>query len=286
MVDPVSPVIMTPGEDPEMEQAGVKARQTFRYFWREVAWERRRIVPALDMTIVKAAFSDPPEVRAKNPEGLEVEFMWMTDIDFDGRQVTGTLVNSPMSLQSFSEGDQVKIPGKQICDWMYVRTGDTYGGFTIDLMRSRMSKSERKQHDQAWGFDFGEVGIIDLVPPEYLGEPRKKKGLFSLFSAATSTPQDYAAVSKLEHPMSVNMRESFDEMLTENPKALNETDDHGFTYLHQLALAGSWDGVDVCLKHNADPQKTAANGLTPFALAKSLSWKKVMARLEEAGTTK
>src|SRR5688572_859453 len=132
MVNPESPVIFSPGEDPEMEQAGVKARQTFRYLWREIAWERRRIVPGLDATIVKAAFSDPPEVRAKNPEGLEVEFMWMTDIDFDGRQVTGTLVNSPMSLQSFSEGDQVKISGKQICDWMYVYTGETYGGFTID----------------------------------------------------------------------------------------------------------------------------------------------------------
>jgi hypothetical protein len=50
-----------------------------------------------------------------------------------------------------------------------------------------------------------------------------------------------------------------------------------------LSLAGSWDGVDVCLKHGADPSEAAPNGMTPFALAKSLGWKKVMARLEEVG---
>jgi hypothetical protein len=44
--------------DPEMQAAYEKARATFRYFWREVAWEQRRIVPGLDLAAVKAPFSD------------------------------------------------------------------------------------------------------------------------------------------------------------------------------------------------------------------------------------
>jgi hypothetical protein len=35
--------------DPEMQRAYESARATFRFFWRELAWERRRIVPALDL---------------------------------------------------------------------------------------------------------------------------------------------------------------------------------------------------------------------------------------------
>jgi ankyrin repeat protein len=83
--------------------------------------------------------------------------------------------------------------------------------------------------------------------------------------------------------MSVNMRESLEQTLTENPNRLHETDDHGYSFLHQLSLAGSLDGVDVCLKLGADPNKPASNGMTPFALAKCLGWKKVMARLQQAG---
>ncbi len=82
--------------------------------------------------------------------------------------------------------------------------------------------------------------------------------------------------------MSVNMRDSFDKTLQENPKLLHQADDHGFTFLHQLALAGSFDGVDVCLKHGADAEAPATNGMKPFDLAKCLSWKRVMERLQQA----
>ena len=283
MANSESPVYASPGDDSEMEQAAARARQTFRFFWREMAWERRRIIPGLELAAVKGSFADPPEVRAQNPEGLEVEHMWLIDVDFDGRRIRGTLINSPLSLKTFQEGDEVAISGKQLCDWMYVVEGKVYGGFTVDLLRSRMKKGERKQHDQAWGFDFGEVGVVNLVPPDWIGEtPAKKKGLFSR-GGANDVQQDYAKVAAAEHPMSVNMRDSFEETLRENPGLIGEADDRGFTFLHQLALAGSWDGVDVCLKHGADPKQAASNGMTPYTLAKSRGWKKVMARLEEAG---
>lgn len=284
MTDSESPIFASPADDPEMDQAAAKARQTFRFFWREMSWERRRIIPGLELAAVKGSFSDPPQIRAQNPDGLEVEHMWLIDVDFDGRKISGTLINSPHSLKTFHEGDQVSISGKQLCDWMYVIDGMVYGGFTVDLMRSRMAKGERKQHDQAWGFDFGEVGIVNLVPPEFIGEPAaKRKGLLSGFGSKPTPQQDYAKVSASEHPMSANMRESLDQTMAENPDFVHEADDRGYSMLHQLSLAGSFDGVDVCLKHGADPSKAAQNGMTPMALAKSLGWKKVMARLQQAG---
>jgi uncharacterized protein YegJ (DUF2314 family) len=284
MTDSEFPVLPLPPEDAEMEQAAAKARQTFRFFWRELAWEQRRIVPGLELATVKGSFWDPPEIRAENPGGFEVEHMWLLEVDFDGRQLEGTLINSPHSLKSFREGDRVTISGEQVLDWMYSIAGNLYGGFTVDLLRSRMGKGERKQHDRAWGFDFGEVGIVNLVPPEYIGgSPSRRKGFLSRFSSSSPVPQDYSLVAATEHPMSVNMRDSLDETLTKTPELVHETDHRGYSFLHQLSLAGSWDGVDVCLKHGASPAKAAPNGMTPIALAKCLNWERVIERLQQTG---
>ena len=71
-----SPVFMFDNSDPEMQQAYEKARATFRYFWREVAWERRRIIPALDLACVKAAFSDAKATKAGGkPRYTELEWI-------------------------------------------------------------------------------------------------------------------------------------------------------------------------------------------------------------------
>lgn len=273
-----APVFFHPGADSEMDQASANARKTFRFFWRELAWERRRIIPGLSIAAVKACLTDPPEVRAQNPEALEAEHMWLSDIDFDGRRVQGTLLNSPHSLQSYSEGDTVEIAGKQLSDWMYVVMDEVCGGYTIDVLRSRMSKGERKQHDDAWGLNFGAVGNLKLVPDSYLGTPAKK-GWFG--RGPQPEPQKLEQVAALEHPMSVNMRESLDEEIAADREILSQTDEHGFTILHQLALAGSYDGVEVCMKHNADAKQPAKNGMTPYRLAKSLGWTRVMKLLPE-----
>lgn len=50
--------------DAEMREAYRRAQAKFRYVWRGLVWERRRIVPALDLARVKAYFTDgeaPPK---------------------------------------------------------------------------------------------------------------------------------------------------------------------------------------------------------------------------------
>jgi uncharacterized protein len=84
-----SKVFMFDPNDPEMQEAYNQARVTFRYFWREIAWERRRILPALDVACVKAPFSDSESVE----DHSEVEQMWLGSIDFDGQFVSGELLN-------------------------------------------------------------------------------------------------------------------------------------------------------------------------------------------------
>ncbi|MBY0456182.1 MAG: DUF2314 domain-containing protein, partial [Gemmataceae bacterium] len=75
MSDSQSPMFMVDGDDPAMQQACANARANFRYFWREVARDRRRIVPALGFACVKAPFADPV---GDGPDGKSrVEQMWV-----------------------------------------------------------------------------------------------------------------------------------------------------------------------------------------------------------------
>src|SRR6476646_8196498 len=104
-----SKVFMADNSDPEMQQAYQNARACFRYFWREVAWERRRIVPALDLAYGKAPFSAGAQ-GAHTPGTPAVEHMWLSEVDFDGQVVSGVLMNAPNWLKTLRKGDDVRSP--------------------------------------------------------------------------------------------------------------------------------------------------------------------------------
>jgi len=44
------------GESDELKAAVASAQATFKFFWRELSWEARRIVKSLDMAAVKMSF--------------------------------------------------------------------------------------------------------------------------------------------------------------------------------------------------------------------------------------
>ena len=253
-----SKVFMFGGDDPEMLAASEKARATFKYFWRELAWERRRIIPALDLACVKAAFTDgtPAEGAASD---VEVEHMWVENVDFDGEAVSGNLLNSPNWLKSVQAGDDVRVPLDEVTDWMYVIGGEVYGAYTVNLLRARMDKRERKEHDKAWGLKFGDPERIRVVAEQ----------------------KSDAVIG--EHPMSENMGPSLKTALKANPKLLTDPDDRGWTMLHHQALAGSAASVKILLEGGADANAKTANGMTPLALARTLGWDNVVALLVAHG---
>ena len=248
----MSKVVLSDYEDPEMRAACQKARDTFRFFWREVAWERRRIVLGLDTAVVKAPFSDGPS-RKKSRDTPDTEHMWVSDVDFDGRDVTGTMMNTPNWIKSVKQGDDVRVPLEKISDWMYVVGGDVFGAYTVNLLRSRMGRKERQEHDDAWGLNFGDPDKIRTVPDKF--------------------------VVAGEHAMSEAMAGSLEEQLAKDPSLVRSKDDRGWTLLHQEAMAGSGPTVTVLLKAGADPKAKNADGRTPLDLARALGWDRVVALL-------
>jgi uncharacterized protein YegJ (DUF2314 family) len=279
----MSKVFLHQDNDPEMAKACSTAKQTFRIFWRELLWERHRIVPGLDLACVKFPFVDPPSGQPQI-DTPEAEQMWLSDCSFDGATITGTLINSPNWLKSVKEGDTIRKPISEMSDWMYAVSGKVYGGFTVHLLRKQMSNSERRSHDNAWGLDFGDPETPRLAPAEWYSKTGETKSSF--FGKLLAKPAPNLALEEIvrqDHPMAVSMSASFEKHLNESPDELHSIGDDGMSLLHVHCLAGSTPIVDILLKHGADPNAAAKNGMTPLRLAKLFSWSRIIDLLTKAG---
>jgi len=255
-----SEVFWADGANPKMVEASKSAQQTFKYFWREQSWEYRRIVPALTFACVKIAFTQETEDSA-NPI---VEHMWINEVDFDGNHVMGVLVNDPHELTNVSNGDSIKVPLNQISDWLFAcysqeesSNPKTYGGFTIQAMRSEMTDPERTEHDNAWGLDFGDYNEILLVYEQ------------------KENPENL-----IEHPMSKNMREKLMDFLKEYPDEISSVDENGLTLLHRETIAGNRAIVEVLLSVGADKNAKTNHGETALDLARKVHWEHIIPMLE------
>lgn len=237
------PVYYTPAED--MAGAVGAARATFRYFWREMSWEMRRIIPGNALSAVKLEFFDEP--------GGHVEHMWVAHPSFDGVELEGELINQPHQLRGVRQGQMVSLPLARLSDWIIGRGERAYGAFTVQELRKTMSAADRRAHDDAWGFDFGDPERPAVMP--YEGGP------------------------DVEHPMSVNMAVELPAHIAQNPEFVRTTMGGGFQPLHLDALGGNLAQVDIYLSSGADPNAKTDRGLTPLDLARVLGWEKVIARL-------
>ena len=267
---------MFDNDDPEMQQAYQAAQASFRYFWRELSWEKRRIVPGLDMTMVKLPFTDGPRTDGNS----EFEQMWIGEIGFDGDSVSGKLLNSPNWLTSVRAGDAVSVPFGNLTDWMMTTDGRAYGGFTVNVMRSRMSRRERDEHDQAWGLDFGDPGDVQV---EIKRESKPKGGLIAGLFDRGSRQQVVPDVFR-DHPMCVNMLPKIEAHLQADRSIASTIGDDGWTLLHQEALSGNLGVVKLLVSHGAPTSARTPNGYTAAELAQKIGWPNIADYINEHTT--
>lgn len=280
MTNEQSQVFPNPVDDPAMVRASELARATFRYFWRELSWDRRRIVPALDVAAVKIEFADAESVELGSPPPSE--HMWVSDIDFDGDLVAGRLMNQPKWVRSVGAGDLVRLPLAQIDDWMYSRLDRAYGGFTVNLMRSRMTPIELHGHDDGWGLEFGDPAHVEVMPNYAAENPEqvKKPGIFGRARQPQAPPPlDLDA----EHPMALTMVPTYTEQVRNQPSIMHHRDERGWTQLHHFALGGSVACTQVLLDFGADPRALTDDGISAAQLAHSLGWNDVVELLQRHG---
>lgn len=239
-----SPVTYHDGDDPEIAEASRRARESFKYFWKEASLDFNRVIPAVEIATVKVPFNDGP----KDPEST-IEHMWLIDLDFDGEVIRGVLMNSPNKLKSVKAGDTVEVKVNEITDWICVSSGEVYGGYTVQVARKRMGEAERNEFDTAWGLDFPPPGEVVLPP--------------------NPSPFEAVLARKLEAD------------LGRNAKLLSYQDDDGRTLLHRNALYGQSLLVEVLIKAGADPTIKCNRGWTAVDYARAAQWENIVEQLKE-----
>lgn len=124
-------------EDQEMNEAIQKANQTFSEFDKALKND----------TANYNNFS--VKVRFKTVKGGE--HIWLGDIFLKDEKYFGIVDNLPAETREIGEGDTIEVDIKNISDWMYVDSGKLRGGYTIRVLRNRMSDVEKKQFDEEYG---------------------------------------------------------------------------------------------------------------------------------------
>jgi len=149
-------IIEVDSEDKEMEAAIKKAQDTFvSQFIKMTADEK--IKQQITLALLKVEFTPPKDEEANNEEDaeeFESEHMWVKNATFDGKMITGILASQPHNKRLPALNSIVSFKIDRISDWMIVKDGFIEGGFSVQLLRSRMNEKERQEHDSHYPFSF------------------------------------------------------------------------------------------------------------------------------------
>jgi uncharacterized protein YegJ (DUF2314 family) len=123
-------LITVSNDDAGMNAAIRKARETIGVF----------IKHRSDPNFSKASFS----IKVRYEEAGKVEHIWLDDVTFDGKLFHGVIGNVPVEITRLSLGERVDASIDTVSDWMIHDGNSIIGGYTIRVLKDRMSPSERK----------------------------------------------------------------------------------------------------------------------------------------------
>ena len=112
-----------PGDDEEMKRATEMALKTLQTFDSAL----KSGSPFYQKFSLKSKFDVP--------DGAE--HIWVKNISIKNERYFGIVDNVPNSISNLKIGDTIEI--RNITDWMYIDNGVLRGGYTIRVLRDRMS---------------------------------------------------------------------------------------------------------------------------------------------------
>ena len=129
--------------DAEMNEAIEAARSSLSQFEEAMLSNN----PQYDMFALKVMF--PDQVGGS-------EHIWITDLILENGQYRGLVGNEPRYTIIVEAGQEVTVDSEKISDWMYVEDGKLRGGYTLRVLRNRMSSHERAEFDRSLGISIDE----------------------------------------------------------------------------------------------------------------------------------
>lgn len=82
----------------------------------------------------------------------EREHIWISSLSYDGKLLHGTINDDPVNIPHLKLGDAASFSPSELTDWMYLEDGKVVGGYTIRVLRKRMSAEERAEMDKHLDF--------------------------------------------------------------------------------------------------------------------------------------
>jgi len=131
-----APIVQVDKDDPALVEAIARGRATMPDFIRAL----EAASPGHRDFSIKALF---PDIQ---------EHMWISDPRYADGEFTGTLGNTPAGSTSLKLGDEVRVPEAWVTDWKYIDNDVLAGGYTLRLIRNRMSEKARNDFDSRIDF--------------------------------------------------------------------------------------------------------------------------------------
>jgi len=132
--EPYSSLTTVTGDDSEMNEAIEEANETIQDF----------------NDALKSNEQDynyfTLKTRFVTPDG-DIEHIWIGNITLKGGQYYGIVDNLPENTAEVKYGDTIQIHNDNISDWMYLDGKVLHGGYTLRVLRDRMTRQERRQFD-------------------------------------------------------------------------------------------------------------------------------------------
>jgi uncharacterized protein YegJ (DUF2314 family) len=133
-------IIQIDDNDPRMIAATAEARATAVEFAKALAVPRPN----------QAAFA----VKMPVSDGKHTEYMWISELSFDGQAFRGRLGNRPAALTGVKVGDELTVKVSDLSDWMYVEDNRLVGGYTLRVLRDSVSPKARARLEAQVPFRF------------------------------------------------------------------------------------------------------------------------------------
>ncbi|MCB2379325.1 DUF2314 domain-containing protein [Hymenobacter sp. BT635] len=93
-------------------------------------------------------------VKAAFPADGFQEHIWLSNLTVKGDSIYGAIDNEPEYTKTVSIGQRVAVHKDSITDWNYTKNNRLVGGYSIRVIRNRMSQKERAEFDKATEWQF------------------------------------------------------------------------------------------------------------------------------------
>jgi uncharacterized protein YegJ (DUF2314 family) len=120
-----APVVGIAPDDPRLLAAVREARRRWPEF-----------VAAFEQREAGQIFSVKVPVR----EGKQTEYMWLSVSALEHEMIYGRLDNEPVAMKRLHAGDRLRVPVRDLNDWLYTRGDTLAGGFTIEVLANTQKR--------------------------------------------------------------------------------------------------------------------------------------------------